>query len=54
MGIDDKIFLMENFGKEFGKAKISGYCIKFKKLNDINLDILESAILDGVKLTRKK
>lgn len=54
MGLEDKKYLIQTYGDLIGKATVTGYCIKFKKLNDINLDILESAILDGVKLTSKK
>ncbi len=54
MGIDDKIFLIENFGKEFGKAKISGYCIKFKELEDIQLNVLEKTIRTGIETTNPK
>lgn len=49
MGIKDKNYLSRIFGKDIGKAIVSGYCIKFKTLKDINLDILESAILYGVE-----
>ena len=51
MGIEDKKYLSETYGKTIGKASITGYCIKFKSLKDINIDILENAILDGVKQT---
>lgn len=51
MGIEDKKYLSENYSKKIGKASITGYCIKFKSLKDINIDILENAILDGVKQT---
>ena len=54
MGIDDKKYLLNNYGKKIGKASVTGYCIKFKTLKDINLDVLEAAILDGVKITNKK
>jgi Domain of unknown function (DU1801) len=33
---------------ELGKAKVTGYCIKFKTPKDINMDILEEAIRYGV------
>lgn len=49
MGIKDKAYLAQTFGKKIGKASVSGYCIKFKTLKDINVDILESAIRYGVK-----
>jgi Domain of unknown function (DU1801) len=51
MGIPDKTYLVKTFGKKIGKASVTGYCIKFKKLSDINLDILEDAIRHGVGVT---
>lgn len=51
IGIEDKKYLIQTYGKKIGKASITGYCIKFKTLKDINMDILEEAILDGVKQT---
>jgi hypothetical protein len=51
MGIEDKKYLPETYGKTIGKASVTGYCIKFKSLKDINLDILEVAIIDGVRQT---
>jgi hypothetical protein len=44
MGIKDKAYLAETFGKDIGKASVTGYCIKFKALKDINLEVLEAAI----------
>lgn len=44
MGIEDKKYLPETFGEKIGKASVTGYCIKFKKLEDINLNVLEAAI----------
>jgi len=49
MGIRDKKYLAQTFGKKLGKASVTGYCIKFKALKDINLDALEEAIRFGVK-----
>jgi len=49
MGIEDKTYLAKTYGKKLGKASISGYCIKFKTLKDINIDILKSAIEFGFK-----
>lgn len=51
IGINDKTYLSKTYGKKLGKASVTGYCIKFKKLNDINIDILEAAILDGAEQT---
>ena len=47
MGIEDKKYLSETFGKDLGKASVTGYCIRFKKLEDINTEVLESAIQFG-------
>jgi hypothetical protein len=47
MGIEDKKYLTETYGKELGKASVTGYCIRFKTLKDINLEILEAAIRFG-------
>jgi len=47
LGIKDKKYLAQTYGKKLGKASVSGYCIKFKTLNDINIDILEEAIRYG-------
>ena len=51
MGIDDKKYLAQTFGKELGKASVTGYCIKFKTLGDIKVDVLKAAILYGIGQT---
>jgi hypothetical protein len=47
LGIKDKTYLAQTYGKKLGKASVTGYCIKFKTLKDINIDILEAAIRYG-------
>ena len=47
-GIKDRNYLARTYGKKLGKAKVSGYCIKFKTLKDIDIEILEAAIRYGV------
>lgn len=47
LGIKDKTFLAKTYGGKLGKASVTGYCIKFKTLKDINIDMLESAIKYG-------
>lgn len=47
MGIVDKKYLAREFGEKLGKASVSGYCIRFKALKDINSGILETAIRYG-------
>ena len=51
MGIKDKTYLAKTYGKNLGKASVTGYCIKFKTIKDINVDILQEAIRDGVEIT---
>jgi len=50
LGIKDKTYLAETYGKELGKASVTGYCIKFKTLKDINIDVLEAAIRYGLEI----
>ncbi|KAB2915580.1 MAG: DUF1801 domain-containing protein [Bacteroidetes bacterium] len=47
LGIDDKTYLADTYGKSLGKAGVTGYCIKFKKLQDINIEVLKDAIRFG-------
>ena len=51
MGIEDKKYLADTYGKKLGKASVTGYCIKFKTLKDINMDILEDVIRYGFETT---
>ncbi|MEY8761250.1 DUF1801 domain-containing protein [Chryseobacterium tongliaoense] len=52
LGIDDKTYLARTYGEKIGKASVTGYCIKFKALKDINIPILEAAIRDRVEQKR--
>src|SRR5260221_1500144 len=54
LGIDDKTYLAKTYGKNIGKASVTGYCIKFKTLKDINIEILEAAIRDGLEAQNEK
>jgi Domain of unknown function (DU1801) len=49
LGIKDKKYLAKTYGTKLGNASMTGYCIRFKTLNDINIDILESAIRYGLQ-----
>jgi len=51
MGIKDKTYLAQTYGKKLGKATVTGYCIKFKTIKDIDTAALQAAIQDGVKLS---
>ncbi len=50
LGIKDKKYLAQRYEKKLGKASISGYCIRFKTLKDVNIDILEAAIQYGIEV----
>jgi hypothetical protein len=52
LGIEDKTYLAQTYAKELGKAKVTGYCIKFKTLKDINVDVLGAAVRYGVESSR--
>ncbi len=54
LGITDKTYLAKTYGKKLGKARVTGYCIKFKTLKDINIDILEAAIRCGLQAQHEK
>ena len=51
IGIRNKLDLADQFGHKLGKAKVSGYCIKFKQLVDLDLTVLEEVLRLGIKLT---
>jgi len=48
LGLKDKKHLAKTYGKQLGKASVTGYCIRFKALKDINIDTLEAAIRCGL------
>lgn len=48
MGLSDKNFLKKNLENSVGKAKITSYCIHFKKLEDIAFPIIKNLILKVV------
>lgn len=54
IGIDDNSYLTKTYEEKIGKASVTGYCIKFKKLKDINIEALIAAIRDGLEATKEK
>lgn len=52
MGIKDKKYLAEKYGKKIGQASVTGYCIKFRTLRNIDVDILVDAMRYGIEQTR--
>ena len=51
MGIDDKKYLYQTYGKGLGRVSISGYCVKFKKLADLNIDVFEAMLRYVIEVT---
>ena len=51
LGIKDKTYLKQTYGEKIGKASVTGYCIKFKSLKDIDVAVLEAAIRYGIENT---
>lgn len=47
MSIADKHYLRQKYAEALGNATVTGYCIKFKALKDIDLHTLKQAIHDG-------
>src|SRR5580658_2509192 len=54
LGIRDKAYLAQTYGKKIGKASVTGYCIRFKTLKEINIDLLAAAIRYGVEAQNEK
>ena len=46
MGVEDKTRLAKTYGDRLGKARITGYCVKFRSTRDIDLDVFEEIIRD--------
>src|SRR4051812_45307376 len=49
LGLADKACLSRTWGKRLGKASVTGYCIRFRALKDIDLPVLEEAIRFGFR-----
>ena len=47
LGLEDKNYLARVYGSAIGKAKVTGYCIRFKAIRDIDIDVLKAAVGDG-------
>ena len=46
MGLEDKTRLSRTYGGKLGKASITGYCVKFRRTNDIDLDVFKEIVAD--------
>jgi hypothetical protein len=54
LGLKDKKHLAKTYGTKLGKASVTGYCIRFKALKDIDIDTLEEAIRYGLTVQNEK
>src|ERR1700739_3215639 len=54
LGLKDKKYLAKTYGKKISKASVTGYCIRFKALKDINIDTLQAAIRHGLAAQNEK
>jgi hypothetical protein len=54
LDIEDKKYLSLAYGKDLGKTSVTGYCVRFKALKDINTDVLAAAIRFGFENTSEK
>lgn len=52
MGIEDKAYLRNTYGDAIGKADLTGYCIKFRSLRNVDMGVLKRAIEDGMQRAR--
>lgn len=49
LGLANKEYLKQTYGPTLGKASVTGYCIRFKKLADIDVDVLMEAVRYGLE-----
>lgn len=50
LGKKDLSYLAKTFAKSIGKATLTSYCIKFKTLQDVNLETLDAALRYGFEV----
>lgn len=46
---DDKQYIAEKYEKELGKVSVGKSCIRFKKLDDLNLEVVKKALKEAEK-----
>lgn len=49
MGLKDKTYLSKTYAARLGKAKITGYCIRFKSVKEVDLGVLEEIVADALR-----
>ena len=53
MGLDDRKYLSQTYGPSLGKASVTGYCVKFKSLSDLDGVVLEDMLRFGLSDRRE-
>ena len=48
LGLADKTYLARTYGASIGTASVTGYCIRFRRLSDIDVEVLQAAVTDGM------
>ncbi|HEY1427912.1 MAG TPA: hypothetical protein VGF50_14660 [Caulobacteraceae bacterium] len=49
MGLSDKKYLSETYAERLGKATVTGYCVKFRNLRDVNVDVIEEMVANHMR-----
>lgn len=49
LGLEDKTYLSRTLSEAIGKASVTGYCVKFKSVKEIDLGVLLDAIQYGIR-----
>ena len=42
------MFLSTTYGRRLGKAKVTGCCIRFKSVNDVDVGVIEEVVADAM------
>jgi hypothetical protein len=53
LGLEDKTYLSKAFGATIGKASVTGYCIRFKTIRDIDIEVLQAAMRYGFEASNE-
>jgi hypothetical protein len=48
MGLKDKAYLSETYGARLGKCQVTGYCIRFRSVRDVDLGVLEEIVSEAL------
>lgn len=48
MGLEDRTWLARTYGARLGKAKVTGYCIRFRSTADIDLAVLDEIVAEAL------